>query len=153
MIHHNVAFNNKASGFYANHHPVASLFYNNTASGNHYNFNMLGIDASDAAINLGVLRNNLSITGTAVTNVAGADVQYNSWNLQVAVSSADFQSVATDGWDAARQADGSLPVLPHFRLVAGSDLVDKGVNVGLPFSGAAPDLGAFEGTALVKVAK
>lgn len=126
---------------------MASLFYNNTASGNRYNFNMLGIDTTGAAINLGVLRNNLSITGTAVTNVAGADVQFNSWNLQVAVSSADFQSVATEDWDAPRQPDGSLPWLPHFRLAAGSDLVDQGINVGLPYVGAAPDLGAFGGTA------
>jgi hypothetical protein len=29
-------------------------------------------------------------------------------------------------------------------LAAGSKLIDKGTNVGLPFTGAAPDLGAFE---------
>jgi hypothetical protein len=45
---------------------------------------------------------------------------------------------------APRQADGSLPVNDFARLVAGSDLVDKGVGVGLPFTGSAPDLGAFE---------
>jgi hypothetical protein len=28
--------------------------------------------------------------------------------------------------------------------VAGSDLIDKGVDVGLPYTGSAPDLGAFE---------
>lgn len=32
------------------------------------------------------------------------------------------------------------------RLAVGSDLIDKGANLGLPYSGAAPDLGAFEGT-------
>jgi chitin-binding protein len=35
-------------------------------------------------------------------------------------------------------------VLPNLRLAAGSTLIDKGVNVGLPYSGSAPDLGAFE---------
>ena len=30
------------------------------------------------------------------------------------------------------------------KLVAGSDLIDKGIDVGLPFNGSAPDLGAFE---------
>jgi hypothetical protein len=29
-------------------------------------------------------------------------------------------------------------------LVAGSDLIDKGVDVGIPYNGAAPDLGAYE---------
>jgi hypothetical protein len=54
--------------------------------------------------------------------------------------------MSTDGWDAPRLPDGSLPPLPHFHLVAGSDLIDKGVDVGLPYTGAAPDLGAFEGS-------
>jgi hypothetical protein len=30
-------------------------------------------------------------------------------------------------------------------LVAGSDLIDRGLDVGLPFTGSARDLGAFEG--------
>jgi hypothetical protein len=45
---------------------------------------------------------------------------------------------------AARQADGSLPDITSFKLVGGSDLINAGTNVGLPFNGAAPDLGAFE---------
>ena len=100
------------------------------------------------------------------------DDQYNSWDsaLGVTVANADFQSVAfappascpaafspggtvcvpaTDttsfaGMASARQADGSLPVLPFLRLAAGSKLIDKGKDVGLPFVGVAPDLGAFE---------
>jgi hypothetical protein len=142
----NVAFNNKAAGFYANHHPVANLYYNNTSVGNKPDFNMLGVDATGSAINLGVLRNNLAYTGTLVSNTAGADDVNNSWNLPVAITSADFQSTSTAGWDAPRLPDGSLPPMPMFRLVASSDLIDKGVNVGLPYLGAAPDLGAFEGS-------
>jgi hypothetical protein len=145
-VRFSVAFNNKASGFYNNHHPVANVFYNNTGVNNGYDFNMLGIDSSGAAINLGILRNNVAYGGTLVTNVSGADDVNNSWNLLVNVTSADFQSVSTEGWDAPRLPDGSLPALPHFRLVSGSDLIDKGVNLGLPFTGAAPDLGAFEGS-------
>ena len=45
---------------------------------------------------------------------------------------------------SARQADGSLPVLPFLRLAAGSDLIDKGTDLGFAFNGRAPDLGAFE---------
>lgn len=145
-VRFSVAFKNKANGFYANHHPVANQYYNNTSSSNGTGFNMLGIDSSNAAIALGTVRNNLAYENTPVANVAGADVAYNSWNLLVSVTAADFQSVSTDGWDAPRQADGSLPALPFLRLVAGSDLIDKGVNLGLPFTGAAPDLGAFEGS-------
>jgi hypothetical protein len=81
-----------------------------------------------------------------VINGGGAIASYNSWNLPVSVTAADFQSIPTTGWDAPRLPDGSLPVLPYARLVAGSDLIDKGTNLGFPFSGASPDLGAFEGS-------
>ncbi len=43
-----------------------------------------------------------------------------------------------------RKADGSLPDITFMHLVAGSDLVNAGLDVGLPFIGPAPDLGAFE---------
>lgn len=41
-------------------------------------------------------------------------------------------------------ADGSLPHIEYMHLAAGSDLIDAGVNVGLPYAGTAPDLGCFE---------
>ncbi len=37
-----------------------------------------------------------------------------------------------------------LPDITFGRLATGSDLIDAGVNVGLPFSGSAPDIGVFE---------
>ena len=60
------------------------------------------------------------------------------------MSDAQFQSVSTSGWNAARQSDGCLPALPHLHLASNSTLIDKGTNVGLPYNGKAPDLGAFE---------
>jgi MYXO-CTERM domain-containing protein len=48
------------------------------------------------------------------------------------------------GMASARQADGSLPVLPLLHLAPGSMLIDRGVDVGAAFVGKAPDLGAFE---------
>jgi len=112
-------------------------------------------------------------TATSNANLSGTiDDQFNSWDgsLGITVATADFQSTSfappascpaeykaggtvcvppTDttsfaGMASARQADGSLPVLPFLRLAAGSPLIDKGKDVGLPFVGAAPDLGAFE---------
>ena len=60
------------------------------------------------------------------------------------LSASDFVSLISTGAKGARQADGSLPELPFLHLLTGSDLIDAGVNVGLPFSGNAPDLGAYE---------
>ncbi|MFC5462622.1 right-handed parallel beta-helix repeat-containing protein [Massilia niabensis] len=147
ITRNNVAFANKSWGFYANHHPVASYFYNNTAAGNRAGFNMLGIDAAGAPLNLGILRNNLAYGDAPVASIDGADHAHNSWNLPVPPSTADFQAVALDGWDAPRLPGGALPRLPSLRLAAASGLVDRGVDVGLPYLGAAPDLGAFEDSA------
>lgn len=134
-----LAFQNRAAGFYANHHPVACIWQNNTGYKNGVNFNMLGLNS-----NVGVLRNNLAYGGTTLSNGSGIDAKNNSWNLSVSISDADFESVSTAGVDGARRADGSLPDIGFMKLRAGSDLINKGVNVGLPYVGSAPDLGAFE---------
>lgn len=143
-VRFSVAFNNKAAGFYSNHHPVANDYFNNTSYGNRPDFDMRGINSSGAAVGRGNLRNNIAYTGTLLANMNGTTASHNSWNVGVPLSDAQFRSVSTSGWDALRQADGSLPVLPHLRLAANSALIDKGTNVGLPHSGSAPDLGAFE---------
>lgn len=140
-----LSFMNKAAGFYANHHPSSLDFYNNTSYGNHPDFNMLGMNDAGADITVGKYRNNVAFAGTLFSNRNAADEVSNSWTIgQVMLSDADFQSVSTSGMDGPRQADGSLPVLPNFRLAEGSELIDRGLDVGLPFAGDAPDLGAFE---------
>ena len=139
-----VAFDNKDAGFYANHHTLANDYFNDTSFDNHPDFNMLGISRSGAAIGLGNLRNDIAYQGTLLSNMSGTNAAYDSWDLNVSMSDAQFQSVSTSGWNAPRQADGSLPVLPNLHLAANSTLIDKGVNVGLPYHGKAPDLGAFE---------
>lgn len=143
-----VAFGHKVNGFTQNSHRDGlvvqhCLSFSNGTSG--YNYFMEG------TLNSGkqnVFRNNASLPRSG-TNGGGfiADnnpvEQNNSWNLAVTVSSADFVSLLESAAKAARQPDGSLPT-GFARLVSGSDLIDKGVNVGQPFDGAAPDLGAFE---------
>ena len=56
----------------------------------------------------------------------------------------DFESISIEELKASRQADGSLPDVNFLKLKENSDLIDKGIDVGLPFLGKAPDLGAFE---------
>ena len=75
---------------------------------------------------------------------AGSIDDHNSWNGGVTVTDADFLSVNPAGIDGPRRFDGALPALDFLKLAPGSDLIGKGVDVGLPFLGAAPDLGAFE---------
>lgn len=144
VVRFSVAFDNKVAGFYANHHPLALDFFHNTAFGNAVDFNMLGVAPDGAAVYLGTLRNNVAYPSGARLKVAGADSASNSWDLNLDLGPRDFDSVAASGWDAPRKPDGSLPDVPMFHPAAGSQVLDRGVDVGLPYRGKAPDLGAFE---------
>jgi hypothetical protein len=62
----------------------------------------------------------------------------------VTVTDDDFISINPHGLSGPRQADGSLPEVDFLKLANNSDLIDAGVDVGLPFLGKAPDIGAFE---------
>jgi hypothetical protein len=119
-------------------------YVDNTGYNNHPDFNMLGVTSGGAATGLGTLRNDIAYAGTLTSNMTGTSDAYNSWNVGVTLSDAQFRSVSTTGWDAARQSDGGLPALSQLHLAANSTLIDKGVDVGLPYHGRAPDLGAFE---------
>ncbi|MEO5769727.1 MAG: MYXO-CTERM sorting domain-containing protein, partial [Polyangia bacterium] len=140
-IRFSVAFLNRFAGFFANYHTAGNYYYNNTGFKNvESDFNMLGLNN----VNRSVLRNNVAYGPSPTANLTGTDNASNSWNLPVQVTEADFQSISTMGMDGPRQADGSLPVVPFMRLQPDSDLIDKGMNIGFPFSGMAPDLGAYE---------
>lgn len=87
------------------------------------------------------LRNNLSHVGGQDVNGTESN---NSWNLSVTVSDADFASLSQTIAAGPRGANGALPDTDFLRLASGSDLIDAGTNLGQPYEGAAPDLGAFE---------
>jgi hypothetical protein len=139
-IRNSVAFLNVFAGFFANYHTGGNAYYNNTGFANGADFNMLGLNMENTSL----LRNNLALGPTPTANVTGTDAKNNSWNLQVEANDGDFVSTSTVGVDGPRQADGSLPNLGFMRLLANSDLIDQGVDVGKPFVGTAPDLGAYE---------
>jgi hypothetical protein len=158
IVQDNVAWKNKAAGFYANHSSGGNTWYNNTSYNNGVQYNMLA-SSFDASGNITgtivltgskvhILRNNV---GFPAKNSAmdGVDSGHNTWDLNLAETAADFASTDPTGCDGPRQADGSMPAACTFmKLKAGSPLVDKGTDVGLPFAGAAPDLGAYEYGAL-----
>jgi hypothetical protein len=70
----------------------------------------------------------------------------NTWDeaTGITVTADDFISLDDTGMLGPRAADGSLPATDFLRPAPGSDLVDAGIDVGLPFGGTAPDLGCFE---------
>ncbi len=81
----------------------------------------------------------------------------NTWNLKLDLTEDDFMSLddpsmTVTGEDLSkmagilgpRNADGSLPNVDFLKLKKGSRAIDKGEDLGFPFVGEAPDLGAFE---------
>lgn len=127
--------NNKASGFYANHHPgKAADWTHNTAYNNrNSNFNMLErrstSDATDIPGTREVLHFNIAFTGTTISNsdLPAANLTNNSWTKSgVTVTAADFQSLDASQVMRPRNADGSLPTITFMHLVPGSDLAGLG---------------------------
>lgn len=145
-----VAVRNKNSGFYANHHVGGCEWIHSTAFRNGANFNLLSRLADNATDVPGYghfLRNNLSFRGrrdVANLDEAKSDAAYNSFDGTFDVTEADFQSLEEDQLTRPRTEEGALPQMTFLHLVPNSDLVDGGVDLGLPFQGKAPDLGAFE---------
>ncbi|MGB8297262.1 MAG: right-handed parallel beta-helix repeat-containing protein, partial [Polyangia bacterium] len=171
LVQNNVAWGCKASGFYANHSSGGNTWYNNTSYNNGTQYNMLastwsepngGGTRTDGVTLTGskahIMRNNIGYPDKNEYIAGyGVDTQFNTWDLNITPAAKDFLSItdtSVGGTGAniettslalgPRQADGSLPNVDFLKLAAGSQMIDKGTNVGLPFVGAAPDLGAYE---------
>ena len=136
-----LAFGNKAKGFDQNSNRGSMTLYNCTGHGNlvaNYRIKT-ELDAGKIL----TLKNCAEFGGTAEL-AAFAVQEKNSWLPPFTVTAADFRSTDTTGATGPRKSDGSLPHIEYMHLAAGSDLIDAGVNVGIPFAGTAPDLGCFE---------
>ena len=133
-LKNNLAWKNRSAGFNDNNSQRPLILYNNAGWDNrsvNYYFRALP----------NTLRNNFSFGTTG--SISGSDT-FNSWTLGVNVSAADFSSINDTIARGPRKADGSLPTSNFLSLVGGSDLIDRGVNVGTGYVGSAPDLGAYE---------
>ncbi len=145
-----LAVRNKAAGFYANHQPGGGDWFNNTAWRNGIDFSMLGRTADNVTDIPGTghrLRNNVSHGAKrplANCDLAACEAVANTFTDGIATSDSDFAGLDEQQFTMPRAADGSLPVVALLRPVAGSVLIDRGVETGLPFRGTEPDLGAFE---------
>jgi hypothetical protein len=150
IVQNNVAWKNKAAGFYANHSSGGNTWLNNTSYMNGTQYNMLASPANDTTVTITLtgalahkMRNNIGFPDKN-TNMGGVDTMFNTWDLGIVQAATDFASTTDTGATGPRQADGSMPAVDFLKLKAGSPLIDKGTNVALPFVGAAPDLGAYE---------
>ncbi|MDZ7292276.1 MAG: T9SS type A sorting domain-containing protein [candidate division KSB1 bacterium] len=146
LMHHFIlknclAFGNKVKGFDQNNNVGSMALLNCTGYNNkEANYRI------QRTLNPGqtlTVKNCVSFTG-AVQLGSFAIQETNSWMNPFVVTAEDFLSLDPSSASAPRQADGSLPEIAFLHLAPGSDLIDAGVDLGMPFKGKAPDLGAFE---------
>ena len=139
-----VAFNNRARGFDQNNALCSMDLYNNTAyrnGTNGYVFNYQEIVCQ--------VKNNISYKNAIMPAFSKSSIveknAFSDNNITTPVLfDKDFVSLDGAQLMRARKADGKLPDITFMHPASGSGLIDAGVNVGLPFSGPAPDIGAFE---------
>jgi hypothetical protein len=161
MINNIAAFNagNTGCGFNENNIGMTSLtcqIYNNTAYGNNFGFMTGGFLTGPYKVN--DYRNNISYASrfgyeTDFNEWAGGQLYYdiaNTWTdgVSFTVSNADFVLIdsaqCVTQMSASRKTDGSLPDITALKLASGSDLIDAGVDVGLPYNGDGVDIGYAE---------
>lgn len=148
-----VAVRNKANGFYSNHHVGGVDFINNSAYRNRGNYNFLCREMDNRTDIPGRghrIKNNIGLSGEAEVlqlDANACDTSNNYFELPIAVAQTDFVGLDESDLVKPRLPNGSLPNVPFMRLARGSKAIDQGVDVGRPFTGKAPDLGAFEWSA------
>lgn len=144
VVIRSIAFDNfgvsgNAKGFDHNNNTGALTLIHNTAFRNGRNFTFPNAPQSGGQH---IFQNNLSVLG-AVQVPNGSVLQGNSWQIQAA-SSNIFISIDAELAKSPRQPDGSLPDIDFLRPRPDSFVINAGVDIGMPFFGSAPDIGAYE---------
>jgi hypothetical protein len=145
QISHCISYDNRTWGFHQNGANAAIELHNNTACMNGAQGYCL-----ETLSKQHVLKNNISHkhanlpSFTSQTLLANNTFLNKALNNSYSVEDSDFLSLDGTQLLKPRNKDGSLPDIDFLHLIPGSDLIDAGINVGLPFSGQAPDIGAFE---------
>ncbi len=136
---------NTGRGFDENNNTAGQTVFNCTSyrnKGGNYYFNNSVVTGAH------IIKNCISYNGS-VTIKSGTQ-KNNSWQ-GFNVSNSDFLSVDTSLALMPRDTNGNLQSNNFFRLAAGSSLIDAGIDVGIPYTGSAPDLGAFEFSVFDKI--
>lgn len=135
-----IAAGNVVDGFDHNSNRGSITIYNSIGHDNGRDFSFgTGNIASSLTV-----KNSIYFGTNSQLNADATDITNNSWQDGLSASTADFESMNVDLLLADRKADGSLPDVSYMKPVSGSDMIDAGVDVGLPFNGSAPDIGVFE---------
>jgi len=137
-----LAVYNRVKGFDQNNNNGSMILYNCTSYKNGRNFGMN--NNAPSAGKVMIIKNCVSYqTVSSDVFYSGSTRTNNSWQGPT-VDASDFVSLDTSVLRGPRNADGSLPNITLLKLAPGSDLINAGVDVGLPYYGSAPDISYYE---------
>ena len=154
IFNHNIAAYNRWTGLGLNigtgRYMYDGYFYNNT-----FYHNTFGITQSiehQGSVHPIYYVNNVAYANTSYNfdNAADFIAHHNNFNStypfddSIPTSDQDFVSIDATQLSLQREDNGSLPTITFLRLDENSDLIDAGIDVGFPFVGIAPDMGAVE---------
>jgi hypothetical protein len=136
-----VSVKNRVKGFDQNNNNGSMILYNCTGNGNTPDFGF-----SNSSYGTLIVRNCASLSSLKTNQLSAKTVTQsnNTWLSGFSCTVSDFESIDHTQLLNSRQANGALPEIKYLHLSSTSNLINKGVYVGLPFTGSAPDLGAFE---------
>jgi hypothetical protein len=136
-----LSFKNKAKGFDQNKNKGSMILYNCTGHNNlvaDYRIKEVLAEGKVAVVKNCVDLGKIAEIGSF------AEQSKNSWLSPFVVTAEDFSSIDDIPAYGPRKENGELPDIDYMHLVIESDLIDAGLDVGLPYAGASPDLGCFE---------
>lgn len=137
-----VAAGNAVDGFDHNSNRGDVLIDNASAYKNGRN---ISFGSTNIASKL-VVRNSMSFAGSSSDSFKATTttISNNSWQNGLTASANDVVSVDINLLKSPRNVDGTLPEIDFLKLNPLSPLIDQGIDVGIPYFGNAPDIGAFE---------
>lgn len=141
LLRNCISVGNKVKGFDQNNNNGTMTIYNCSAYNNQYNYGFS--NSSYGTLNI---KNCASLNSTKSNtfNCKSVTQANNSWNSGFSCVTSDFVSLDYNQMKDDRNMDGSLPEISFLHQASTSGMIDKGIDLGLAFSGSAPDLGAFE---------
>jgi len=136
-----ISFDNRKYNYHQNNNTGKITIDNSLAwNGEQRNYNFYLDEAGPNS-----LTNNISFNGNLGDKFTNCNMTTNSWQ-SIDADEDDFLSLGRKLAKDNRLLSGELPANIFARLTIGSNLIDAGTDVGLPYTGPAPDLGPMETT-------
>jgi len=142
-----LSWGNRNRGFDYNDTSLSQTLYNCIAYNNRQNYKFGNINGGPEVHDL---QNCISVVAPVADYLLQSimDQKTNSWNYinrnAANIMENNFLSTDDSVIKGARNADGTIPDSDFLKLKPGSVFIDAGVDVGLAYNDAAPDLGPFE---------